>query len=1002
MKIVLISPFLFRHLRGIERFTVEVANSFSKQGVDVHIITWKENKAWPWGPLETNVHLHTVCLPKYFRSFFAGIIYPFILRKLRPDVTCILFAWHGENIAFRLAPEFLASTCLILHYPAEQVPHRYRMMEKCFLVKHAKVIVGVSDYVAEQAAFLLNRKIPVISSGVNPEEFCLAKNTNKKDLRAKLGLPLDMKIILTIAAFEKRKGIDYCIDVIDQVRQSHPDVLYLVLGDGPEAKKLKKHVEMHRLEKHVKFGGAVTNTSDYYLASDIFLFLSKGEGSPLALLEAMSSGLPLVLADNPPLNQMAAQNGAHYVKREEIGKVCQVVSDLLDSSDKRLQMGKANREQAVKKYAWSVIANEYLKLFRDCFDLGKEEWQGIRKRPLKIAIISPFLFRYFRGIERSSIHLANELAARGHKVDLYTWSGDLGCSVTAVSPEVKLIKSPRFRYFQAILVIPFYLYWFLKNDYDAVNIYFSDCGEALPLKILRYIKKTKINFIVGYPFEHTSHRFKKFKFLRFDKAIDGIVVKTGPMAQGVASFFGRKVQVIPNGIDHQKFKPQDHNRNNIRKMFGIYENECVLLTVSALEVRKGIQHVIRAVRKMVDENIPVRYWIVGAGPYYSKLHRLVQKLNLNSHVHFVTEGVDILPYYALADIFILLSKGEGFPNVILEAFAMELPVIVSRHVPYPDLVTKETGFLVDETNAEELGRAIKKLLNSQNLRKEMGRTGRIVVEEKYCWGTIAEKYIDLFYGQISKLGDERTTKNFIVKLRQWIKSGQFLQWAKGLLVKFGLSVVNAIVPQSFKGKVCSICGWKGVEFFPVVSPWAYRPGAQCPKCRSLERHRGLVQLFEDRRLLRKGMKCLDIGPWLGLKKYLLEAGVSCVTIDRGFIPADSVMDVCHLGIRDEAFDLVICFHVLEYVEGWEKAIKELYRCLKKGGILILSEFSDRELQKTEKKDPRKVITGTPIMKFGRDFFLCLEQAGFKVEAHNYVIGSTKGADWIYICTKADA
>jgi glycosyltransferase involved in cell wall biosynthesis len=363
MRVAFVSPFLFRFLRGIERFTVDLVNSLAKRGVEVHLLTWWENRPWPWGDLQSGVFLHPLRLPRYFRALWAGPAYALMLARLRPDVINLFFTWHGEEIAFRLLPRWSRCTNLILHYPSKQVPHRYETLRQSRIARTATRIVAVSSYVADGVRDWLGRLSVIIPSGVDMRRF--RPPDGKDGARESLGISIDAPVLATVAALEERKGVHRVLMALPQVIQEFPDLVYLVAGDGPEKGRLTEQIRALGLEGHVRLLGAVADPLPVYHAADVFMFLSKGEASPLALLEAMACGLPVIAARRRPLEEFAAPSGTVFVEDEDSGRVTQAVLQLTHNPLMLSAMGQKSREHAEKHFDWECIAGRYLRLFTE-------------------------------------------------------------------------------------------------------------------------------------------------------------------------------------------------------------------------------------------------------------------------------------------------------------------------------------------------------------------------------------------------------------------------------------------------------------------------------------------------------------------------------------------------------------------------------------------------------------------------------------------------------------
>lgn len=193
-----------------------------------------------------------------------------------------------------------------------------------------------------------------------------------------------------------------------------------------------------------------------------------------------------------------------------------------------------------------------------------------------------------------------------------------------------------------------------------------------------------------------------------------------------------------------------------------------------------------------------------------------------------------------------------------------------------------------------------------------------------------------------------------------------------------------------RGRECPICGARRRRFLPYgyVSS---REDALCPRCLSLERHRLIWLWIERRTTLRTELPTLlHIAPEVSLMRHferLYKGSDRYLTADLESPLARMHFDVQQIPLADESVDVVICNHLLEHVADDRRAIKELYRTMRRGGwgIMIVPEergrsttFEDDSITDAEERtrlfgqyDHRRV--------YGRDYDDRLREAGFEVE-----------------------
>jgi phosphatidylinositol alpha-1,6-mannosyltransferase len=205
-----------------------------------------------------------------------------------------------------------------------------------------------------------------------------------------------------------------------------------------------------------------------------------------------------------------------------------------------------------------------------------------------------------------------------------------------------------------------------------------------------------------------------------------------------------KIHKITPGLDISSFYQDTHHSAELKQRYGI-DSELVLMTVARLVSRKGHSRVIRALANLLPDVTPFKYVIVGRGPLEAELRALTVELNLQDRVIFAGFVADdqLNDHYNLADIVVMPNTGddgdvEGFGMVFLEANATGKPVIGGRSGGTAEaILDKETGFLVDPNDDEELQDALYALLIDSELRSRMGLAGLRRVQAEFSWDSRA-------------------------------------------------------------------------------------------------------------------------------------------------------------------------------------------------------------------------------------------------------------------------
>ncbi len=200
-----------------------------------------------------------------------------------------------------------------------------------------------------------------------------------------------------------------------------------------------------------------------------------------------------------------------------------------------------------------------------------------------------------------------------------------------------------------------------------------------------------------------------------------------------------KTIIIPNGVDTKKFSPGIST--DIRKRYNIPEKNKVVVTISRLAHKNGIEYLIKAAKEVNEIHKDVSFLICGGGPLKEELVNLARQLNLGNVIfvnHIPPE--DVPKFLAAADIFTRPSLTEGFGISFVEAMSSGLAVIATEAIKdYKIIDHNKTGFIVKTKDSSELAKTINLLLGDEKLRKKVGNAARKQAIKDFDWDNIAAK-----------------------------------------------------------------------------------------------------------------------------------------------------------------------------------------------------------------------------------------------------------------------
>jgi glycosyltransferase involved in cell wall biosynthesis len=208
-----------------------------------------------------------------------------------------------------------------------------------------------------------------------------------------------------------------------------------------------------------------------------------------------------------------------------------------------------------------------------------------------------------------------------------------------------------------------------------------------------------------------------------------------------------RITVIPRGRDTIRLgKPGAERRQRSRAALGIAPDAPLVVNVARQEYQKGQEHLIEAMRTVVCHYPAARLLIAGReGHATPLLLRKREELGIGDHVRFLGYRSDIPDVLAAADVFAFPSLYEGLGGAVLEAMALELPVVASDLLALREVVENgESAYLVPSADPVTIATRIIELLGDPARARAMGRRGRSIFEEKFTVERSAERMIELY------------------------------------------------------------------------------------------------------------------------------------------------------------------------------------------------------------------------------------------------------------------
>lgn len=208
-----------------------------------------------------------------------------------------------------------------------------------------------------------------------------------------------------------------------------------------------------------------------------------------------------------------------------------------------------------------------------------------------------------------------------------------------------------------------------------------------------------------------------------------------------------KIVFIPNGIDISQFEGNaEEERRRIELELGISKESFIWFAAGRIVPEKDYSNMLTAFSKVTVQHPDSVLLIAGIGPEREMMDQLCKELGIQDQVHFLGIRHDIAQLMKAADAYLMSSKWEGMPIVLLEASASALPIVATdvggnREVVQDGL----TGLLVRAEDSDELSDRMASMMSlDANDRQLMGQAGRQYVKEHYSMNEIVETWTDIY------------------------------------------------------------------------------------------------------------------------------------------------------------------------------------------------------------------------------------------------------------------
>ncbi len=298
------------------------------------------------------------------------------LRQRRYDVVHIQTPFVAHYLGLRIAREFGVPVVETYHTHFEEYLYHYlpwlpaswlrgasRRFTRSQCNRVDAVVVPSTPVRDTLAGYGVATPIQIIPTGLDLDRFQAGDGAR---FRHQHGIPLDRPVLAHVGRVAHEKNIDFLLQVLLRVRATVPDVLLMIVGEGPARRHLERLGERLGLRQNLLFVGYLDRERellDCYRAGDVFVFASRTETQGLVLLESMALGVPVVaLAEMGTKDILGPARGA-LVAEDDTGDFADKVVRLLQEPGLRAELS-ADARAYVETWSGPALAQRLLDLYR--------------------------------------------------------------------------------------------------------------------------------------------------------------------------------------------------------------------------------------------------------------------------------------------------------------------------------------------------------------------------------------------------------------------------------------------------------------------------------------------------------------------------------------------------------------------------------------------------------------------------------------------------------------
>ena len=274
--------------------------------------------------------------------------------------------------------------------------------------------------------------------------------------------------------------------------------------------------------------------------------------------------------------------------------------------------------------------------------------------------------------------------------------------------------------------------------------------HSSPSPIEKYESRKWFGILPGLGLSWRLERISRFFLQFFSNCVLTVSSKISNDLVYYENWKSVPVKQLPYGIDTDKFKPELPVRQKIRRELNIPEDAIVLISTSRIDANKRVDWVID-VFKYVRDNSGKKVFLIllGNGPenYVKGILSKVKTYKLDPFVRYIGYTENVAFYLKASDIFLLLSRREGFGIGLLEAMACELLCICTKTEGPSEIIEDNINGVLVDNDLDDVRKNVLDIIRNFDHKTHMKQSARFRVVDKYDWQKVRGELKDVFLGK---------------------------------------------------------------------------------------------------------------------------------------------------------------------------------------------------------------------------------------------------------------